>query len=79
VTLFAFHGAVTGDLLTLGARVIVHDNRAEMEWLVPHNSRVVAVTEQDLARRSPLPPLLLREHPGMATVRWPLRREDFVS
>lgn len=73
---YALWGDHTRDILTVGGRPIVHDDRAEMEFLFP-NSRVVPVSDADLAARSPLPPLPLPECPGMEPVRFPLRREDF--
>lgn len=74
--LFALFGPVTGDLLTFGGRPIVHDNREELEWLLP-GARVVRVTERDLRTRSPLTPMPLREHPALAHLSWPLNREEF--
>lgn len=76
--IYAIHGAGSGDLLTYQGRPIIHDSREEMEWLLP-DARVVAVTEQDLRRRSPLPPLQLRDHPSLSHIRWPLDRSQFLS
>jgi hypothetical protein len=73
---YALVGARTGDLLTYQGRPLVHGDRAEMEWLFP-SSRVVAVSERDLQARSPLPPLPIREHPGLAHIEWPLTRDQF--
>lgn len=78
-TLYALVGMVTDDLLTYHGRPIVHTDRAELEYLIDTSkTRVVAVTARDLAQRSPAAPLLLRDHPGLAHLTWPLRREDFV-
>lgn len=74
--LYGLYGQHCRDLLTLDGRPIVHTNRAEMEWLMP-DARVVPVTEGDLRKRSPLPPLPLREHPDLQGVSWPLRVEEF--
>jgi hypothetical protein len=76
VSRYALIGARTGELLTYGGRVIVHDNRAEMEYLFPNRdrARVIRVTDGDLGQ----PVLQLRDHPSMSKVRFPLRREDFV-
>jgi hypothetical protein len=65
-------GARTGELLTYQGQVLVHDNKAELEFLVP-KARVVRVTDGDLGQ----PVLELRHHPGMAKVQFPLRRQDF--
>lgn len=78
MSLYALYGAATGDLLTLGGRPLVHDDRAELDYLIDtRKTRVVQVTVGDLEQRSPLPPLWLRDHPGLSHLRWPLRREDF--
>lgn len=69
---YALVGAHTGDLLTFRGRVIVHDQRHEMEWVFP-NSRVVRVADGE----SLGPTISLKDHPDMASFRWPLRREDF--
>ncbi len=61
---------ITGDVFTYGGRVLVHDNRAELEWLFPYRD-TVDVTE------SVLPKLSIKEHPQCASLTWPLRREDF--
>lgn len=65
-------GGSSGELLTYGGQVLVHDDRAEMEWLFP-NTRVVRITDGDLGQ----PVMRLRDHPSMQRVRFPLRREDF--
>lgn len=74
--MYALYGTATGDILTYQGRPLVHGNQQEMTWLFPL-SRVVPVTEADLRARSPLPPLMLKDHPDMAPVRWPLDPKDF--
>lgn len=69
---YAMVGARTGELLTYRNRIIVHPVRAEMEFLFPH-TRVVRLSMGDLKQ----PTIQLKDHPGMAQVRFPLRREDF--
>lgn len=76
--IYALRGPTTRDLLTYQGRPIVHDSREEIEWLLP-DAHAVAVTEQDLRRRSPLPPLRLRDHPSLSHVRWPLDRSQFLT
>lgn len=73
---YALYGEFTGDILTYLGRPLVHDNRAELEWLFPR-MRVVPVTDADLVRRSPLEPMPIAQHPGMSTVVFPLDRRDF--
>lgn len=67
---YALVGDRSRDLLTYGGRVIVHQDRSEMEWLFPM-SRVVEV------RGDVGPEMLLRDHPSMAAVEFPLRKEAF--
>lgn len=74
--MYALYGERSRGLLTHQGRVIVHTDRGELEYLVP-TARVVAVTKADLRAASPLEPLPISQHPGCATVRFPLRREDF--
>jgi hypothetical protein len=69
---FALVGPRSGELLTYRMQIIVHDNRAEMEFLFPKN-RVVRLSMGDLKQGT----IRLKDHPGMAKVRFPLRREDF--
>lgn len=66
---YALRGSVSGELLTYQGRVLVHDNRSELEWLFP-NERVVPYD-------GTLPTMPIAEHPDMAAVQWPLRKEDF--
>lgn len=74
--MYALYGEHSRDLLTLDGRVLVHDNRDEMQFLLP-NARVVPVTEADLKARSPLPVLPIRNHPGLGHLTWPLDPKDF--
>ncbi|MEU5448659.1 hypothetical protein [Streptomyces californicus] len=69
--LYALAGSISGELLTHGGKVLVHGDRAELEALVVG------------ARAIPFPPSIpiedtkrLRDHPGLAHLRWPLRKED---
>lgn len=71
--LYAYVGPVSKELLTYQGRVLVHDNPDEMTFLVPA-MRVVALPRADLGR----PLMRLRDHPDLAALTWPLRREDFV-
>jgi hypothetical protein len=59
-----------GDVFTLGGEILVHDNPAELEFLFPgRKAKDVSAT------RWPTRPW--KDHPEMAGIRWPLRREDF--
>lgn len=65
--LYCLIGRVTGDPLSYRGRVIVHDDKAEMEYLFPA-SRVVELPSyfgEDLT-------LPLKFHPDMEAVQFPL-------
>jgi hypothetical protein len=61
----------TGDCFTNHGRLIVHDSREEMEWLVPgYVAREVSSTA--------LPTVPLSDLPGIVgVVQFPLNRDDF--
>jgi len=66
---YAIKGAASGELLTFQGRILVHDNRGELEWLFPG--------EQIVLYSGALPTMPICDHPDMAAVQWPLRKEDF--
>lgn len=70
---YAMLGEVSKELLTYNGKVIVHDNREEFEFLVPTGGKVIRITGGNLGQ----PTIRLRDHPDMASVRWPLDRRDF--
>ncbi|MFF4467962.1 hypothetical protein ACFYZ3_00235 [Streptomyces sp. NPDC001599] len=69
--LYALVGSVSGELLTHGGKVLVHGDRAEAEALLV-GARVIpfppSIPVEDTMR--------LRDHPGLAHLRWPLERRD---
>jgi hypothetical protein len=70
---YALQGALSRDLLTWNGKVLVHDDRAEMEFLFTGDVRVIPCPRD-------IPPeqtLSICHHPNLASVTWPLRREDF--
>lgn len=75
-------GAVSGELLSYGGRVLAHENPHEIAYLFP-GVRVVEVVvrgegpEANIAGRPCMP---LKEHPELVAVgiRWPLDRGQFV-
>lgn len=69
---YAFVGNKTSELLSYRGRILLHTDPHEMEFLIP-GYRVVKVGAEDLAERC----MLLRDHPDLATVSWPLRKEAF--
>lgn len=65
--MYCLIGRTTNEPLSYKGRVIVHDDKAEMEYLFPNN-RVVklpAVYGEDLT-------MALKFHPDMDTVKFPL-------
>lgn len=60
-------GAVSGEILTFRNKAIVHDSKAEMEYLFPAN-RVVPLPSY-WGEELTFP---LKEHPDMDTVQFPL-------
>ncbi len=66
-------GAKSRDFLTWQGRVIVHDNKAELEYLIKGEVRVMELprdwpTDQTI----PLP-----QHPDFASHRFPLTKDQF--
>lgn len=71
MNLFGLWGQHTSTWLTYDGRVIAHTDRAELEFLCP-GTPVKLLNGID---RSEV--LMIRDHPDMAPVRWPLDRRDF--
>lgn len=74
MTRWALQGETSRDLLTWNGLVLVHDNRAELEFLIT-GARVIPCP-RDI---TPEQTLQIRFHPQFAAHRWPLRRKDFRS
>lgn len=60
-------GRTSGEVLTYQGRVLVHDNKSELEYLFP-NERVIAVPPLYAADLT----LEIQQHPDMANVAFPL-------
>ena len=72
---FAMIGAVSGEALSYHGQVLVHDDRAELEFLFQGVGRVVELGGQ-------YPPgdcMSIKDHPDLVSTQWPLKREDFVA
>ena len=70
---YALQGAISRDLLTWNGKVLVHDNAAEMEFLFAGEVHVIECPRD-------IPPeqtLDIRYHPQLASVTWPLTKEQF--
>lgn len=69
---YGIAGPVSGELLRHRGRVLVHDDRAELEFLLA-DARVVEVPDWI----TPEETMPISQHPDMASVQWPLQREHF--
>lgn len=68
---YGFRGTASGELISFGGRVIVHDNPDEAGWLL---ANVVPVP---LSLDFPLDTMKLQDHPHLEAVQWPLDRRAF--
>ncbi|MGH8571198.1 MAG: hypothetical protein ACREX8_01305 [Gammaproteobacteria bacterium] len=69
---YGLQGARSRELLTLGGRVLVHDNATELEYLIA-GARIVAVPS-DIPDEQTMP---ISAHPELGHISWPLRKADF--
>lgn len=79
MTWYALQGSVSSELLTFKMCVMIHDNPRELEWLIT-NARVVQMLGEspfDVASWLGRRVMLLRDHPDLSHVRWPLDKNDF--
>lgn len=68
--MFALLSPVTGGVYSRDGAILVHDNREELEFLFPgRKAKDVTGTR--------LPTTQWANHPEMAGITWPLRREEF--
>lgn len=69
--LYGLWGQHSSSWLTHRGRVIAHGSREELEFLVP-GPEVKPINGIPAGEV-----LMIRDHPNMASVRWPLDRRDF--
>ena len=68
--MYGIVGRSTKTLLTYQGKAILHDSREEMEFLFPAEKVIPAPHwVEDY--------ILLKNHPDMAPVKWPLQKNDF--
>lgn len=72
MTRYGLYGSRSRDFLTYGGRILVHDNRDELAFLI--TGAAVRELPRDIPDEQTLP---MSAHPELAAVRWPLRRGDF--
>jgi hypothetical protein len=77
--MYAMKAPVSGELYSLGGKVLVHPTREDLEWLVPGSQmvEVPGTTMDEVAARLGRPVMRWQDHPDMAGIRWPLDRRDF--
>ncbi len=71
MNLFGLWGSTASTWLTFDGKVIAHTDRSELEFLCP------GTPVKPLNGIGPGEVLMIRDHPDMAPVQWPLRRADF--
>lgn len=79
MTWFALVGTTSRELLTFKMCVMVHDNPTELGWLIT-NANVVRMkgeTPHDVANWLGRRVMLLRDHPDLSNVKWPISKDDF--
>lgn len=76
---FALQGPISKELYSYKMCVIVHNNPAELGWLIT-NAEIVRLrgdSPYDVANWLGRRVMLLKDHPDLSHVRWPLDRNDF--
>lgn len=72
VSCWGLWGRTSRDFLTYGGRVLVHDSRAELEWLFP--GAPVREVPSSIPADQCLP---VEHHPDLASTAFPLDRRNF--
>lgn len=78
--MFAIEGATTKEILSFRGKMVLHHDKAEMEFIFP-GQRVVVLngyTIQECAQKYGRPAMWLKDHPDMANVEWPLDPRRFL-
>lgn len=71
---FGLYGTNSRDWLTYGGRILWHDHRAEMEFMVPLGSATIREIPRDIPDELMMP---LLDHPSFEGVTRPITREQF--
>lgn len=72
MTVYGLWGPTSHDFLTFMGRVLVHDNRAEMEFLFP--GAPVREVPKSFTSDMCFP---IEHHPDLTNVRFPLTKDQF--
>lgn len=70
---YVYVGPRTGEVLSYHGAILWHHDRGEMEFLLP-GCRVIELPPGEAGGR---PLMRLSEHPSLAAVDWPIRKESF--
>lgn len=70
--MYVLVGPISNEVLTYYGNVLVHDNKGELEWLFP-GIKVIPLPASYVG--SPI--MNWKDHPEMASIRWPLDKRDF--
>ncbi len=79
---YALKGLISGELITHNNRIIVHNNRAELEFLFgldQGKAQKVEITTVSEALLRVRPSIRLRDTPDCADLEFPLNRADFLE
>jgi hypothetical protein len=68
---YAMWGRHSQSWISFQGRVIVHDDKGEMEFLFPGSvvRPISGLREEDM--------MTIKDHPGCIDFQWPIKREDF--
>lgn len=72
MTIYGLWGPSSREFLTFLGRVLVHDNKAEMEWLFPG----CPIREVPPSFTSDMC-ISITQHPDLVNTTFPLKRSDF--
>jgi len=77
---FAIVGRTSGEILSYRGRMVVHHDRAELEFLFPGEKIVMlnGYSREEVAQKYGRPAMHLKDHPDMDAVQWPLDRKRFL-
>lgn len=73
--MYAAVGLISNELLSFNGRVLVNENREEIEWLLS-GVKAVKLPKADIGR----PLMKLKDHPDIPKwVKWPLDRKEWLE